>query len=83
MSSTDQPQPDQIEAEAQFNTPFQAPIEKGADLGQLVVNVEGLPEMRVPLVADRSVARGGFVSRVVTASTVLLRRLEQGPEDAF
>lgn len=73
----------QIEAEVQFNAPFPAPIEKGAELGQLVVNVEGLPEMRVPLVADRSVARGGFVSRVVTASTVLLRRLEQGPEDAF
>jgi D-alanyl-D-alanine carboxypeptidase (penicillin-binding protein 5/6) len=73
----------QIEAEVQFSAPFQAPIEKGAELGQLVVKVEGLPEMRVPLVADRSVARGGFVSRVVTASTVLLRRLDQGPEDAF
>ena len=50
---------------------------------ELILAPEGLPETRVPLVADRTVDRGGFVSRVATASTVLLRKLNEGPEGGF
>ncbi len=73
----------QIEGEVVYQGPLQAPITKGQELAELILTPEGLPETRIPLVADRDVPRGGFVSRVVTVSTVLLTRLNQGPEGAF
>ena len=74
---------DEVEAEVVYTGPIRAPIEKGQQLAELILTPEGLPETRVPLVADRSIERGGFVSRVTTASTVLLRKLNEGPEGAF
>lgn len=74
---------DEVEAEVVYTGPIRAPIEKGQQLAELILTPEGLPETRVPLVADRGIERGGFVSRVTTASTVLLRKLNEGPEGAF
>ncbi len=54
-----------------YQTPVQAPIEKGQKLGELVVSIEGIPENRIPLVASQDVERGGFLSRIVTAARVL------------
>ncbi|MEL6510663.1 MAG: D-alanyl-D-alanine carboxypeptidase family protein [Pseudomonadota bacterium] len=62
-----------INAFAEFNGPIEAPIEAGQQLGELVVEVEGLPDVRHPLVADRAIARGGVMPRLRAAVTVLLR----------
>ncbi|WP_282062974.1 D-alanyl-D-alanine carboxypeptidase family protein [Roseobacter litoralis] len=70
----------EIEAEVVFTGPIEAPIAKGDPLGELVFTPEGLPEMRLPLVADQDVPSGGFVSRMMTAAMVLVTTLIQGPE---
>lgn len=74
---------DDIAAEVVYTGPIRAPIEKGQPLAELIFTPEGLPETRVTLVADRAVDNGGFVSRMTTASSVLLRKLNEGPEGAF
>ena len=49
-----------------------APITAGQEIAHLVLEREGMPEMRLPLVAEADVPRGGFVPRVTTAFGVLL-----------
>ncbi|MGJ8627377.1 MAG: D-alanyl-D-alanine carboxypeptidase family protein [Sulfitobacter sp.] len=73
---------DEVPSEVVYTGPFKAPITKGDALAELILKPEGLPETRVQLVADRDIARGGFVARVTTAATYLLKRLDQGPEGA-
>jgi D-alanyl-D-alanine carboxypeptidase (penicillin-binding protein 5/6) len=72
-----------IQAEVVYTGPITAPITKGQQLAELVFTPDGLPETRLPLVADRDIARGGFVARIATAATVLLARLNNGPEGAM
>lgn len=74
---------DEVSAEVVYTGPISAPIEKGQQLAELILSPDGLPETRIPLVANRDIERGGFIARVTTASTVLLRRLKSGPEGAF
>ena len=69
-----------FEAEVVYKGPVQAPIAKGDEIAELVFTLDGLPETRIPLVADRDVAAGGFVSRVTTAAMLLFNRFIQGPE---
>lgn len=64
---------DGIEAQVNYISPIEAPISEGQEIGELVFQLDGLPETRLPLVADRSVARGGFVPRLRTAARVLFR----------
>ncbi len=73
---------DEVTAEVVFTSPIKAPIAKGDALGELVLKPEGLPETRIALVADSDVARGGFMVRMGTAAQQLMKRLDQGPEDA-
>ncbi|EYD71105.1 D-alanyl-D-alanine carboxypeptidase family protein [Limimaricola hongkongensis] len=72
MSSED------LSAEVVYQGPIEAPIEAGQELAELVIAREGLPETRVPLVAETAVARGGFMPRLKVAATVLFDRF--GPE---
>lgn len=74
---------DKIAAEVIYRGPVQAPVEAGQVLAELVFEPEGLSEMRIPLVAETSVARGGFVVRVTTAANILLQRVINGPEIAM
>lgn len=71
---------DTIDAEVVFSGPVEAPIAKGDQLAELVFTPEGLPEKRLPLVADADVPSGGFVSRVTTAAMMLFNKLVNGPE---
>jgi len=64
-----------IEAEAVFNGPVEAPIAAGQKLGELIIQLDGLPETRVPLVAETDVDRGGFQTRLRTAAMVALEKL--------
>lgn len=70
-----------IEAEVVFTGPVEAPIAKGDPLAEIVFTPEGLPEVRVPLVADSDVAKGGFVSRMSTAAMLLVNKMIEGPEE--
>lgn len=74
---------DTIDGEVIYRSPISAPVREGDTLAELVLKPEELDEIRVPLVADRSVARGGFMSRIATVATLLLDRLNKGPEGAL
>jgi D-alanyl-D-alanine carboxypeptidase len=65
-----------LNGEVVYTGPFEAPITQGDTLAELVIPREDLPEARIPLVADRSIARGGIAPRLRTAFVVLKDKLE-------
>ena len=64
----------QLAAEVVYTGPLEAPIQAGQQLAELIIRPEGLPEHRVPLVAESAVPKGGMVKRVLTVGNVLLAR---------
>jgi len=68
-----------LKTEVVYNGPIKAPITKGDQIGELIISPEGLPETRVPLLADRDVLRHGFVGRVVAAAQHVVARINAGP----
>ncbi|MEM9550266.1 MAG: D-alanyl-D-alanine carboxypeptidase family protein [Pseudomonadota bacterium] len=72
----------EVSAEVVYSGPFAAPVSKGDQLAELVIKPDELPEMRLPLVAERDVPNGGFVARVSTVAQILLARLINGPSEA-
>ncbi|WP_296765647.1 D-alanyl-D-alanine carboxypeptidase family protein [Sediminimonas sp.] len=74
---------DEIAGEVRYHAPVSAPIEKGAELAELVLRPDGLDEIRVPLMAERAVPRGGFLKRIGTVAMLLMDRLNKGPEGAL
>jgi D-alanyl-D-alanine carboxypeptidase (penicillin-binding protein 5/6) len=72
-----------ITAEVVYSGPVMAPVRQGQELAQLVLRLDGLPEIRRPLLAANDVPQGGFMVRVTTAANVLLARLTAGPEGAM
>ncbi|WP_296425089.1 D-alanyl-D-alanine carboxypeptidase family protein [Yoonia sp.] len=72
----------EVNAEVVFAGPITAPITAGQQLGELVVSLDGLPQKRLPLVADADVARGGFSARLRTAAYVLWQKFGPGAEQA-
>ena len=68
----------EVSAEAVYQSPVQAPISAGQELGELVITRGELPEMRVPLVADRAVGEGGFGVRMLTAAQILAAKVLPG-----
>jgi len=72
---------DAIEANITYQTPIEAPIEKGQKLAELVIKRAGLPDARLPLVADRDIPRGGFLPRLRTASKILLQKAIGSAQD--
>lgn len=72
-----------LKAEVIYQGPLRAPLSRGDQVGELVFSPEGLPETRVPLVAMQDVGKGGFLPRLKTVSSLLISRLQQGPEGAL
>ena len=70
----------EVPAEVVYSGPVSAPVSKGDELAKLVISPEGLPETSIPLYAANDVPAGGFMVRIRTVSTLLLSRLQQGPE---
>ena len=70
----------EIRADVIYTGPIEAPIAKGDKLAELVFMLEGLPEVHLPLVADRDVPAGGFFGRVTTAARVLVTQFLEGSE---
>ncbi|KAA2315159.1 D-alanyl-D-alanine carboxypeptidase [Pseudooceanicola sediminis] len=70
-----------IPSEVVYDSPLAAPIARGQEVGHLLMKPEGLPEMRVPLVAAEAVSYGGFMAKVQSAARYLMRRMNEGPTD--
>ena len=64
-----------IPAEISYRTPLEAPIVEGQVLGELLIELPDMPVSQVALIADRDVARGGFLPRLRTAARVLIGKL--------
>ncbi len=71
-----------LDAEVVYDGPIEAPVSAGDELAELVITLDGLPEKRIPLVAEADVARGGFTTRLRTAATVLWDKFGPGTGDA-
>ncbi|MEQ6247668.1 D-alanyl-D-alanine carboxypeptidase family protein [Sulfitobacter sp. HNIBRBA3233] len=69
-----------LQTEVVYNGPVRAPIAAGQEIGELILRPEGLPEKRVPLVADRAIAPYGFVDRVMAAAQHLIQQINNGPK---
>lgn len=70
--------PGDLPAHIEYNNPITAPIAAGQELGTLIIDVPGMDAARVPLVAASDVARGGVVTRLRTAASVLLNKFAAG-----
>ncbi|WP_126976958.1 D-alanyl-D-alanine carboxypeptidase family protein [Frigidibacter oleivorans] len=66
---------DGVTAEAVYSGPINAPIAAGQTLGELVVTVPEMPEMRLPLLAETEVPTGGFTKRLGVAAGDLVARV--------
>lgn len=67
-----------VDAEVVYTGPIQAPISAGTELAELVIQPDGLPEVRIPLVAEADVAHGGFLAKLSTAALSLIERMNAG-----
>ena len=65
----------EVAAEVVYTGPVEAPVAEGQEIAELVVSLDGLPEVRLPLVAEAAVERGGFGVRMRTAALVLLSKI--------
>ena len=65
----------EISATVEYETPVTAPVTKGQPLGELVIDMPDMEQVRVPLLAENDVAKGGFLPRLRTAATVLLEKI--------
>nr|WP_123792401.1 D-alanyl-D-alanine carboxypeptidase family protein [Pacificibacter maritimus] len=74
------PLTDGITGTIEYASPLQAPILQGDKVAELVITRDGLPDARLPLVADRTVERGGFAPRLRTAYTVLKDKIGSGSD---
>lgn len=63
---------DGLKGEVIYTGPLSAPVTAGNPVAELVIRVPDLPETRVPLLAETSVPRGGFLTRVQTAAGRLI-----------
>lgn len=70
-----------LDAEITYDRPIRAPVAKGDVIGLLKVNLQDMKAAEFPLVAERDVPRGGFVPRLRTATSVLIREF-LGPSTA-
>ena len=61
----------QMQARIVYQGPLKAPIAKGAHIADLVVTSPGLPEQRLPLVAEAAVGEAGFFGRAWAGLTGL------------
>ena len=73
----------EVPAEVVYTGPISAPVAMGQQVAELVLTPEGLPETRLPLVAENDVPHGGFMSRISTAGKILLARIIASTGDAM
>lgn len=75
--------PGGIKAEVVYTGPIEAPVAKGQQLAELIIQPDGLPEIRVPLVAANKIDAGGFLDRMMTVSGLLIKRYSEDTGNAM
>jgi serine-type D-Ala-D-Ala carboxypeptidase (penicillin-binding protein 5/6) len=60
-----------LQAQVVYNGPLTAPVAKGQRVAELVIDVPGLPERRVPLLTEAAVEKGGFLDHLTAAAQKL------------
>ena len=75
--------PGGIKAEVVYTGPIEAPVAKGQQLAELIIQPDGLPETRVPLVAANKIDAGGFLDRMMTVSGLLIKRYSEDTGNAM
>jgi serine-type D-Ala-D-Ala carboxypeptidase (penicillin-binding protein 5/6) len=53
-----------LQAKLQYDTPVEAPVLKGQELGKLLVSGQGVPNLSLPLLAGADVERLGLLPRI-------------------
>ncbi len=71
---------DKVQVKAVYDGPIAAPIAAGQPIGELVMQVPGMPEFRSPLVAAVEVPQLGFGGRVVAMLQQMIFGAEQPPQ---
>jgi len=72
-----------VDAEVVYSGPLRAPVTAGDTVGTLIIRPEGLAATEVPLVAATSVAQGGVMVRLKTASRKVMKKLLAEAEGAL
>jgi len=63
---------EKAKAEIVLAGPVQAPVKKGAEVGKLVITVEGQAPVEAPIVAAESVGKLGFLGRAIEGLSMML-----------
>lgn len=71
-------QKDAIDARIVYEAPIEAPVAKGQPVGELVMDIATIGEVRRPLLAETAVPRGGLVPRLRASAETLARRALEG-----
>ncbi len=61
-----------IKVAVAYESPIPAPIAKGQQVAELVVNKQGMEETRIPLIAGEDVAELSYFSRLVQKAKILI-----------
>jgi len=56
----------------EYDGPLEAPIAAGAEVGELVVAIEGREDIRVPVTAETDIAATGFVGRALEGLRLII-----------
>ncbi len=66
---------DKVTAKVKYTGPVTAPISKGQQLAELIVEIPEIGAQRIPLVAGDAVEPGSFTTRFVASARILTGRL--------
>lgn len=64
----------EVTARVEWQGPLHAPLMAGDKVGELIVSVPDMPEIRTPVLVEQDVPKAGFVTRLNTAVSVLAGR---------
>ena len=53
-----------LQVRLQYDAPLTAPVARGQQIGEMQVGGQGVPELRVPLLAGADVEKLGLISRI-------------------
>ena len=56
----------------EYTKPVAAPITKGQELGNLLIKIDGKPNISIPLVAEKSVSKVNPFIKIIAAAKYLL-----------
>ncbi len=65
----------EVTGEVSFQGPIAAPVMQGDVIGELVIRVPGFADQSVPMIATETVEQGGVLTRLSTATRLLLHRI--------